>query len=246
MERIVFFDLSKTFEMQLRNKFMFDNFPININFYTGNIRDIKGSPNIAYLSPANSFGYMDGGVDAAYSEMFPGIQKLIQSKIKSYPFRTALGLSYLPIGSAILADLNLLKLQTGFETIPLNSNIVWEDHCYLISAPTMWHPQDVSKTNNAYYALMSTLSLIKKYNTTAPDHRKIKTLMCPGLCTGYGKMSYAQSATQIEKALAEHFAGNIVSSIVMEKDPTSILCEVGVEEQPKIYQNSEIKDIQIL
>lgn len=203
LEQIIFCDLTYTFTAQLQDQFKFDRFPIKINYYTGNIRDMNVPPNSCYLSPANSFGYMDGGIDAVYSIMFPGIQKLVQERIKSYPYKTRLGLSYLPIGSSLLIDLNLLNSRREMKTVPLDNDQANESNCFLISAPTMWRPQDVSMTNNAYYAMLSTLSLIRKYNETALPTRQIKTLICPGLCTGYGKMSYKQSVEQITQAMVE-------------------------------------------
>jgi len=236
LEQIIFCDLTYTFTAQLQDQFKFDHFPVKIDYYTGNIRDMNAPPNSCYLSPANSFGYMDGGIDAVYSIMFPGIQQLVQERIKSYPYKTRLGLSYLPIGSSLLIDLNLLNTR---------NNTANESNCYLISAPTMWRPQDVSMTNNAYYAMLSTLSLIRKYNETALPTRQITTLICPGLCTGYGKMSYKQSAEQIARAMIEFYNHIRITSDHMESDPTSILKELGVNKQAKIYMNKEIKDISL-
>jgi O-acetyl-ADP-ribose deacetylase (regulator of RNase III) len=245
LEQIIFCDLTYTFTAQLQDQFKFDHFPVKIDYYTGNIRDMIAPPNSCYLSPANSFGYMDGGIDAVYSIMFPGIQQLVQERIKSYPYKTRLDLSYLPIGSSLLIDLNLLNTRREMKTVPLHDNTANESNCYLISAPTMWRPQDVSMTNNAYYAMLSTLSLIRKYNETALPTRQIKTLICPGLCTGYGKMSYKQSAEQISQAMIEFYNHIRITSDHMHSDPTSILKELGVNEQAKIYMNTEIKEINL-
>lgn len=245
LEQIIFCDLTYTFTAQLQDQFKFDRFPVKIDYYTGNIRDMVVPSNSCYLSPANSFGYMDGGIDAVYSIMFPGIQQLVQERIKSYPYKTRLGFPYLPIGSSLLVDLNLLNARREMKTIPLYEETGNESNCYLISAPTMWRPQDVSMTNNAYYAMLSTLSLIKKYNQTALPTRQIKTLICPGLGTGYGKMSYKQSAEQISQAMIEFYNHIKITSEYMESDPTSILKELGVKEQAKIYMNTEIKEISL-
>lgn len=245
MQKIIFCDLTYRFTSELKEKFKFDRFPVEINYFTGNIRDMPVPPNSCYLSPANSFGYMDGGIDAVYSIMFPDIQNIVQEKIKSYPYKTRLGLPYLPIGSSILIDLNLLNSKREMKLIPLDENVGNESNCYLISAPTMWRPQDVSSTKNAYYAMLSTLSLIKKYNMTALPGREIRTLICPGLCTGYGKMSFAKSAEQIAQAMVEFYNHITIKSEMMESDPTSILKELGVNDQPKIYMNTEIKEISL-
>ena len=48
--------------------------------------DIQKIPleNTAFISPANSMRFMDGGIDLALSQkMFPGVQTIIQAKIKA-------------------------------------------------------------------------------------------------------------------------------------------------------------------
>ncbi len=52
---------------------------IKIDFHTGNIDDTLFPRGTCFLSPANSFGYMDGSIDETYSKMFRGIQNKILS-----------------------------------------------------------------------------------------------------------------------------------------------------------------------
>jgi len=48
----------------------------------GSVLDVKAD---AWVSPANSFGFMNGGIDAQYLEHFGGnAQKWLRSRIKSY------------------------------------------------------------------------------------------------------------------------------------------------------------------
>src|SRR5689334_21817016 len=91
------------------------------------IGDIFGVRADAIISPANSFGFMDGGIDLLYSRRFgwqlqERLQRLLQEEYDGE----------LPVGMAVL-------LGTGELDIP-----------YLISAPTMRAPADVSNTVNAY------------------------------------------------------------------------------------------------
>lgn len=51
------------------------------------------------VSPANSFGYMDGGIDAAYLEFFgPSIQTRVQGAIQRRPE------GYLPVGASLWVE----------------------------------------------------------------------------------------------------------------------------------------------
>ena len=173
-----------------------------IQFYQGDIQKILIKPGYCFLSPANSFGFMDGGIDENYSKMFPKIQNLVQLQISQYPFKTAGGASYLPIGSSLLLHL--------------------KEKCFFVSAPTMYRPENVSHTQNAYIAMLSTLSLIGKQM-----NGKITTLIVPMLCTGYGEMSHIESAKQMIRAIKDYFDhGKIIeTSDPKNRRSDSVICE---------------------
>ena len=222
-------------DMILKNGMFFDEIQsyfdntdfgeIKLDFYIGDISKIEVLKNTCFLSSANSFGYMDGGIDETYSSMFNGIQQKVQNKIKNYPFKTCGGNPYIPIGSSIL--------------IPLNE-IFHINKCFLISAPTMFRPSNITTTNNAYIAMLSTMSLIKKYNNSFCDKDKenrINTLICPMLCTGYGGMSFKQSSIQIKKALLDFINGNIIKGIELKDDIDCILCDLEVQEDQENQEN---------
>jgi len=79
--------------------------------------DITALEARAVVSPANSFGFMDGGVDLAYSRALGWhVQDRLQKKIQELPFKELL------VGQA-------LSVSTDDERIP-----------WLISAPTMRIP----------------------------------------------------------------------------------------------------------
>ena len=80
-------------------------------------------PNSCYLSPANSFGFMDGGIDAVYSIMFPDIQDMIQEN-QILPLQNKIRIIISSIGSSILIDLNLLNSKREMKLIPLDENVV--------------------------------------------------------------------------------------------------------------------------
>lgn len=157
----------------------------SIKTFTGDIRKLSAYKNCAFVSPANSFGWMDGGIDAVFMEMFPNVQKSVQAAIKLQDLHTVYYRYYLPVGSALIVDVKQTR--------------------HLICAPTMWMPGDVAKTRNAYWAMRATLLVLDKANEKRKN--KITTLICPGLCTGVGHMAPKTSAKQILDAIRDHQYG---------------------------------------
>lgn len=87
-----------------------------------------------YVSPANSFGWMDGGIDRLYARRWPGLAATLQDAIRQLPG------GELPVGEAIVVE-------TG------------ENGKKLIASPTMRTPSYVSGTQNAYLAFRAVLRL---------------------------------------------------------------------------------------
>jgi O-acetyl-ADP-ribose deacetylase (regulator of RNase III) len=126
----------------------------------------------AIVSPANSFGFMDGGIDLAYSGYFGWhVQDALQTNIKASCH------GELPVGQALVVE-------TGHPGIP-----------FLISAPTMRVPADVSATVNAYLAFRAALIAASVHNQSAS--RQIGSILVPGLGTGVGRLSAEACATQM-------------------------------------------------
>jgi len=129
----------------------------------------------AMVSPANSFGIMDGGLDMAIQlTLGPSIQKRVRDRIEERHH------GELPIGVAEI-------ISTGDARWP-----------FLISAPTMRVPEDVSRTVNAYIAFRAILLAIRAHNTTASH--PIRSLLCSGLATGVGGMPPRRCAMQMRLA----------------------------------------------
>lgn len=122
------------------------------------------------VSPANSFGYMDGGIDARYLEFFgPSIQVTVQKSIQRRPE------GYLPVGAAI-------AVATGHPGIP-----------YLITAPTMEVPEEVPATH-AGRALRAVLRLVDR------EPRLGEHVYCPGLATLTGRVPAKEAAASMLSA----------------------------------------------
>jgi O-acetyl-ADP-ribose deacetylase (regulator of RNase III) len=129
----------------------------------------------AYVSPANSYGWMDGGLDLILRERFAAgdIQGKVHQAIE------ALG-GLLPVGKAIV-------LETEDEEVP-----------YLVVAPTMEVPGDVAYSPNAYRAMLALLRAIDQFN--GKEDGAIGSVAVPGLCTGVGGMAPRMAALQMHRA----------------------------------------------
>jgi len=130
----------------------------------------------AIVSPANSFGIMDGGLDLAIRnelgfQVEIDIQEVILNKYHGE----------MPIGSAEIINTNHNK---------------WS---YLIAAPTMRIPENIAFTLNAYNAFRAILIALNSFNKSMPKI-PIKSLVCSGLGTGIGSMEAVKCAAQMRAA----------------------------------------------
>ncbi len=230
MNKIIFCDRTSEFSEAITQEFS-DKFVINnrksieIRKYTGDIQNLTGN-NYAYFSPANSFLFFDGGVDKVYWKMFRDLQKSAQKLLLKYHKKTTLGRNYLPIGSSLIVEVDDQKNQ------------------YVIACPTMFRPQDIRGTRNVYYAFLAGLRVIDKYNSSINVDKQIRTLVCPGLGTGYGKMTFQDSAKQIKEAFVDYLSNNLQIKDKLD-DIIAYIDEPNQEEQSNVYENMELKTIKI-
>jgi O-acetyl-ADP-ribose deacetylase (regulator of RNase III) len=144
----------------------------DIEVSCGSILDLRAD---AIVSPANSFGFMDGGIDLAYSRYFGWeLQKRLQEVIRKRYY------GELPVGNAVIVETKRKEIK------------------YLISAPTMRLPQDISGTLNAYLAFRAALIAVKEFNEKG--YGEIKSILCPGLGTLTGRIPPEICAIQMKKA----------------------------------------------
>lgn len=144
----------------------------NVEISHGDIFDVRAD---AIVSPANSFGFMDGGIDLVYSQKFGwDLQERLQTKIVEERY------GELPVGQALI-------IETNDDGIP-----------FLVSAPTMRVPAIVDDTPNAYLAFRAALIAVKDHNAVHPH--KIESLLCPGLGTAVGRMPVDRAAEQMALA----------------------------------------------
>lgn len=133
--------------------------------------DILGLKVSAVVSPANSFGFMDGGVDQLYTERFGlEVQERLQWKISRHR----------PMGELLVGEALLIPTLDG--NIP-----------YVISAPTMRVPMILPKdTINPYLATLAALNC-------ATEH-KLKSVAFPGMGGGVGRVKPDIVAHQMASA----------------------------------------------
>ncbi len=156
------------------------NGPLRV--HRGSVLDVRAQ---AVVSPANSRGWMRGGVDAVYARAFPGIEQQVRSTILAYHG------GELPIGEAVVVP-------TG-EALPE----------WLISAPTMRQPGErlPDDTVHPYLAARAVFLLWRdgqfEHGTRFRD--VVETIAMPGLGTGIGGVSPRTCARQVAAAWDEVF-----------------------------------------
>ncbi len=155
----------------------------NVTVHRGSILDLSVD---AVVSPANSFGFMDGGIDHRYSDRFGwGVQERLQKAIRERHGGELL------VGTAEIVE-------TGNVGIP-----------YLIAAPTMRVPMILTETVNPYLAARAVLRLIRE--GVLPEgmlggekiSEVVVSVAFPGLGTGVGQVGANTCAYQVRAAIEE-------------------------------------------
>lgn len=152
-----------------------------VTIHQGSILDVECD---AVVSPANSFGFMDGGIDAVYLSHF-GYD--IQTSVRRQIFDFHHG--ELVVGAADVVE-------TDDKKIP-----------FLIAAPTMRVPMILHDTVNPYLAARAIFTLVKHTTFLSgsfkgePISEHIKTIAFPGLGTGVGRVGFNTCAHQVRQAI---------------------------------------------
>ncbi len=128
------------------------------------------------VSPANSFGLMDGGIDLAIRNYFGmrvqyNVRKLIEKEFYGEQ----------PVGTSMIVDTED------------------EEHPFLAHTPTMRVPMDISKTDNVYNAMFAMLRAVSNFNKT--NKFTINKVLCPGFGTATGRVPFKEAARQMSVAL---------------------------------------------
>jgi len=144
------------------------------DFVTVTKQDIMSIDAEALISPANSFGFMTGGIDLHYKNYFgQAIEDDLRTKIASE------------------FNHELLVGQSTFVEIFNPPQLI--KYKYMIAAPTMRIPENVSHTINAYLAAKAALLVALNINA--------ESIVFPGLGTGTGNMLPEDCAKQVNAAI---------------------------------------------
>ncbi|MBW3624974.1 MAG: macro domain-containing protein [Armatimonadetes bacterium] len=185
-----------------------------VTVHHGSILDLTCD---AVVSPANSFGFMDGGVDLLYSRYFGWhvqgrLQQLIREKHQGE----------LLVGAAEIVE-------TDNPKIP-----------YLISAPTMRVPMILRDSVHPYLAARAALLLIQHavFSSGAREGMRVKEVVrsvaFPGLGTGVGQVSPNTCARQVRAA---------IDQVLLEKDPFPSTWAEAQARHQSLYTD-RIRDLQ--
>ena len=139
----------------------------------GSLLDVRAD---AIVCPGNSFGDMGGGFDKAVDDLHDGrAQAAVQASIASEYF------GEVPVGAALIVSVPEPRRAP-----------------FLVLAPTMRVPGNVSESISGYLAMRAALVAVKRHNLESSP--RISSVVVPGMCTGVGGMDYAEAATQMRVA----------------------------------------------
>lgn len=179
---------------------------VNVTIHHDSLEDLEASVHFdAIVSPANSYGRMDGGFDDALSRAFTpddnyhGLTRVAQAALyKEYR-------GFLPPGSCLLVG---LQGENGLKPNDWGCK-------YLALCPTMKVPQDVQWDREVVYECMWTLlAAVDRHNRRVLEHalegeqkagdEEIRRFLMTPLATGCGFWSDERWAEQTVLAI-KHF-----------------------------------------
>ena len=153
----------------------------SITIHHGSILDV---PCDALVSPANSFGFMDGGLDLWISHHFGWrVQERLQALIQRKHHGELL------IGLA--------------EMVPTDHLLI----PYVIAAPTMRVPMILGQETVNVYLATRALLLLVQYGVLeggTPIHEVVKRVAIPGMGTGTGHVPPDICARQMKQAVDDY------------------------------------------
>jgi len=172
--RVTFIDINGELVLEYR-KVLKD---LDWKFLIGNILEHEAD---AIVSPANSFGGMDGGIDKEYIHFFGND---LQDRVRNY----------------ISLDHGGELLVGEAQIVPTNNDSI----DYLVVAPTMRTPQILNDNSNIIKCTQAIFSTIEHHNEKASEEfysqkglKMINSVLIPGLGTGCGNLLPSDSARAI-------------------------------------------------
>ncbi|HEU5473240.1 MAG TPA: macro domain-containing protein [Actinophytocola sp.] len=152
----------------------------DVRVHRGSVLDV---PVDAVVSPANSFGWMRGGVNAVYGQAFPAVEQHVRSAVLAYHG------GELPVGEALIVP-------TG---VPAPE--------WLIIAPTVRQPGEQLPPDTVH-PFLATRAVLRLWRDGTledgdPVRAAVRTIALPGMGTGTGGVSPQTCARQVIAAWDE-------------------------------------------
>jgi len=151
-----------------------------VRVHRGSVLDVGAG---GVVSPANSYGWMRGGVDALYAQAFPEVEQNVRSAVLAYHG------GELPVGEAVIVP-------TGADA-----------PAWLFSSPTMREPGErlPPDTVHPYLAARAVFRLWRDgtLEDGSPVRDAVGSIALPGLGTGIGGVSPGTCARQVVAAWSE-------------------------------------------
>jgi O-acetyl-ADP-ribose deacetylase (regulator of RNase III) len=185
LPQLIFFDIKKDFIEQYR--FILGNKIPNSIFIHDDLESLlQKNKNVnAIVSPANSYGFFNGGIDRTINDILDNIEPIVKEKIEKVGSVDKSGRSYLPIGKCI---------------------VIQRNNYFLFVSPTMIMPsklpKDTLNVSLAFYSILEQAFILSQQGIKL-------TIACPCLGTGVGQMDATDSAKQILGAY-NYFCKNII------------------------------------
>jgi len=189
MFKLILVDTNKKLVQAWKKSFQEYKSSPGIDIFHSKFEDVDSNDYECLVSPANSFGIMDGGIDKAIIDYFGQqlMDRIQQGIINAYGGEQ-------PVGTSILISLSEGGFLSG---IP-----------FLAHTPTMRTPKSIIDTSNVYYAMKAVLEVVNNFNKVfdKPEDANfnIKTVLCPGLGTLSGRVPVDIAAEQMALAY-NHF-----------------------------------------
>ncbi|WP_254126300.1 macro domain-containing protein [Amycolatopsis sp. CA-230715] len=153
-----------------------------VRVHRGSVLDVLAH---AVVSPANSYGWMRGGIDAVYARTFSEVEQNVRSAVLAYHG------GEVPIGEAVVVPTGAPAPQ------------------WLISAPTMREPGELLPADTVHPYLAAKAVFLLWRDGTLEDGPGVRdavdVIAMPGLGTGIGGVPPEVCARQVAAAWSEVF-----------------------------------------
>ncbi len=187
--------------------------------YCNSLDSLKLDEFDVFVSPANSFGELKGGIDMFYYRTFGG------DKLQATVY-------------GIIQSLHAGEVGVGeYAIVPLESKQT------LLMCPTMTVPGDVSQSRNAYFFTRAMIRGLRKLTAAATD--KPLRVLCPIPCIGVGMMKPKIAALQIETAFAAFEGRGLIHAVYMKADSDEYKKYVEYQVD-NVAQNSKMLMVQMV